>query len=93
MKACYGHTEGAAGIHGAMLAVLAVQRRGVPAIMHSRTLNPYVQAALEDWQASCNVSASIPKVISPRSSAELGYRCSPCRVVDSTCTATIGPPL
>ena len=62
MKACYGHTEGAAGIHGAMLAVLAVQARGVPSVMHSRQLNPYVDAALGDWQAASNVTDIIPRV-------------------------------
>lgn len=63
IKACYGHTEGTAGIHGALLAVLALRRRGVPAIMHLRNLNPYVEASLEDWQTSCCVAASVPKVM------------------------------
>ena len=64
MKACYGHTEGTAGIHGAMLAVMVLQRSGCPSIMHLRTLNPYVEAAITDWKAACNVAASIPKVLS-----------------------------
>jgi len=62
VKACYGHTEGAAGIHGAMLAVLAVQARSVPSVMHSRQLNPYVDAALGDWQAASHVTGIIPRV-------------------------------
>ena len=36
VKACFGHTEGAAGIHGALLAIFAVQKRLAPAIMHMR---------------------------------------------------------
>ena len=61
MKACFGHTEGAAGIHGALLAILAVQDSVAPAIMHSRSLNPYVQNALADWKSSCNLLAHVPK--------------------------------
>ena len=45
-----------------MLAVLAVQRRGVPSVMHSRQLNPYVDAALGDWRATSNVIAAVPRV-------------------------------
>lgn len=47
-----------------MLAVLVLQRSGCPSIMHLRNLNPYVEAAITDWKASCNVAASIPKVLS-----------------------------
>ncbi len=79
VKACYGHTEGAAGIHGAMLAVLAVQARGVPSVMHSRQLNPYVDAALGDWQAASNVTGVIPRVPYPNhpthSAAPLKTQC------------------
>ena len=62
VKACFGHTEGAAGIHGAMLAILAVQQQASPALMHLRTLNAYVSSAFADWTPSCNLSASAPKV-------------------------------
>lgn len=62
MKACFGHTEGAAGIHGALLALLAVQNSAAPPIMHSRSLNAYVKNAIADWKASCNVTAVAPKV-------------------------------
>ena len=62
VKACFGHTEGAAGIHGAMLAILAVQQQAAPALMHLRTLNAYVSSAIADWTPSCNLSASAPKV-------------------------------
>lgn len=62
MKACFGHTEGAAGIHGAMLPILAVQHQAAPAVMHLRGLNAYVSNAVADWRTTCNLSASAPKV-------------------------------
>lgn len=62
MKACFGHTEGAAGIHGALLAMLAVQGSSAPPIMHSRSLNTYVTNAIADWKTSCNLTAIVPKV-------------------------------
>ena len=62
VKACFGHTEGAAGIHGALLAMLAVQNSAAPPIMHSRSLNAYVKNAIADWKTSCNLTAVVPKV-------------------------------
>ncbi len=62
MKACFGHTEGAAGIHGALLAVTAAQAAAAPPVMHARSLNPYVSAALSDWRARCRVAPVIPRV-------------------------------
>lgn len=51
-KACFGHTEGTAGIHGAMIAVLALQQHAAPPIMHSRSLNPYVASGFDEWRSS-----------------------------------------
>jgi 3-oxoacyl-(acyl-carrier-protein) synthase len=34
VKACYGHTEGAAGIHGALLAVSVVQKQVGCSVAH-----------------------------------------------------------
>ena len=62
MKACFGHTEGAAGIHGALLAIFAVQKRVAPAIMHMRGVNTYVSAAISDWEATSNLNAAVPRV-------------------------------
>ncbi len=45
-KSCYGHTEGAAGITGVLLAGCAINHRTVPATMHLRSMNPYVEATL-----------------------------------------------
>lgn len=49
MQACYGHTEGAAGVTGLLMALGAAQALEAPGIMGLRSLNPYVGAALEDW--------------------------------------------
>ena len=50
-KSCYGHTEGAAGLTGLLLAASMANQQAAPAIMHLRSMNPYVQTALSDWAA------------------------------------------
>ena len=50
-KSCYGHTEGAAGLTGLLLAASMASQQAAPAIMHLRGMNPYVQTALSDWAA------------------------------------------
>jgi acyl transferase domain-containing protein len=50
-KSCYGHTEGAAGLTGLLLAASMASQQAAPAIMHLRSMNPYVQTALSDWAA------------------------------------------
>lgn len=60
-KACFGHTEGTAGIHGAMLAVLGLQAAATPPIMHSRALNPYVASAFEEWRSRLTVQSLVPR--------------------------------
>ena len=62
VKASYGHTEGAAGLHGALCSILSLQLNAAPPILHSRALNPYVSAALTDWAKSSHLQAVIPKV-------------------------------
>lgn len=62
MKACFGHSEGAAGIHGGLLALLAVAKRAAPPVMHARSLNPYVDAAVADWRQTHGVIAVVPRV-------------------------------
>ena len=39
-----------------------VGSQAAPAIMHARTLNPYVSAALADWGVSSHVTPIIPRV-------------------------------
>ncbi|KAK9866518.1 hypothetical protein WJX84_000275 [Apatococcus fuscideae] len=48
-KACYGHTEGTAGITGALLALTSLQQHTCTPILNLRILNPYVEAAFSDW--------------------------------------------
>lgn len=50
-KSCYGHTEGAAGLTGLVLAASLVCQQATTAIMHLRSMNTYVEAALGDWGA------------------------------------------
>ena len=45
-----------------MLAVLALQRHSAPPIMHSRSLNPYVASAFEEWTGQQHVNPLVPKV-------------------------------
>lgn len=61
-KACYGHTEGTAGLHGVMLAVHTLQHAVAPPVQHLREMNPYVSAALADWQQCSRTTASISRV-------------------------------
>ena len=49
-KSCYGHTEGTAGLTGTLLAAVALQQQLLTPIVNLRELNPYVAAALADWQ-------------------------------------------
>ncbi len=61
VKSCYGHTEGAAGLTGLLLATMAAtQQRSTP-VMHLRSTNPYVEAALADWRKSGPWAAAIPR--------------------------------
>ena len=62
VKACYGHTEGAAGLHGALCVFLSLQQNIAPPIMHLRSMNPYVSAALADWASSTGRQAAVPRV-------------------------------
>ncbi len=59
VKACFGHTEGAAGLTGALLAAQSLNRVCAPAVMHLRTPNAYVEAALGDWRKQQRISAQV----------------------------------
>ena len=65
-KACIGHTEGAAGLHGTLLAMAALQRAAAPALLHCRTINPYVASALGEWRRAGGLKPSAPKVLLAR---------------------------
>lgn len=61
VQACYGHTEGAAGVTGAFLAVEALRNRTAPGITGLRETNPYVAAALADWRRRSGRSPLLPR--------------------------------
>lgn len=61
VKSCFGHTEGAAGLTGALLAVQALHHKDTPAIMHLRNMNPYVDSALGDWGKRAGMQASVAR--------------------------------
>lgn len=62
MKACYGHSEGSAGAHGALLALSLLQYQAAAATMHLRNLNPYVEAAFADSSRACHAFTVPPRV-------------------------------
>ena len=64
-QACYGHTEGAAGLAGALLALCVTTSSGAPGVQHLRSVNPYVAAALVEWRSHGDSAAPIV----PRQSA------------------------
>jgi hypothetical protein len=61
VKSCYGHTEGAAGLTGLLLAAQAAGQQCAAPVMHLSSMNPYVEAALGDWQKSSGLAAAIPR--------------------------------
>ena len=65
VKSVFGHTEGAAGLTGLLLAHAHLVTSCQPSIMHLRGVNPYVQAALQDWRKSHSAEAVIGRQSSP----------------------------
>ena len=60
-QACYGHTEGAAGLAGAMTAAALCCDASAPPVTTLRHLNPYMAAAASDWQARQGLQAELPR--------------------------------
>ena len=60
-KSCYGHTEGTAGLTGALLAAASLQQQACAPIANLRLVNPYVSAALADWRSRHGVPAALPR--------------------------------
>ena len=58
-KSCYGHTEGAAGLTGMLLAYQSCRAKALPPVMHLRSWNPNVTAALDTWQAKGKLAAGV----------------------------------
>ena len=65
MQACYGHTEGTAGVTGALLALTSLQQQARTPILNLRNLNPYVAAAFGDWASHGGASATAPRQLMP----------------------------
>ena len=61
VKSCYGHTEGAAGLTGLLMAAMAATQQGSAPVLHLRSTNPYVEAALADWRKSGSWAAVVPR--------------------------------
>lgn len=59
-KSCFGHTEGAAGLTGMLLALQACSANALPPVMHLRNWNPHVASALDGWQSKARRAAAIP---------------------------------
>ena len=64
-QSCYGHTEGTAGLTGALLATTALQQQRLPPIVNLREVNPYVSAALSDWRTRQALAAMPPRQAAP----------------------------
>ena len=87
-QACFGHTEGAAGLTGVFLAVGALRNRGAPGVMCLRELNPYVAAALADWRRRSNCAPLLPRattMLSTPSLAGLFPTCNAACLIDISC--------
>eukprot|EP00884_Botryococcus_braunii_P010934 jgi/Botrbrau1/19842/Bobra.0124s0078.1 len=66
-KACYGHTEGTAGVTGALLALLTLERAEYAPVLNLRNTNSYVEAALTTWQrAGGQALGFVPRQTGPR---------------------------
>eukprot|EP00887_Chlorella_sp_A99_P003362 scaffold26.g3362.t1 len=77
VKSCYGHTEGTAGVTGALLAIQAASHEAVPPVMQLRTMNAYVEAALSDWVKPRPGHAAGPGASIPRQAAPMGHQAAP----------------
>lgn len=68
VKSFYGHTEGAAGLTGALYAMKCVSQASMPPVLTLRDVNPYVASAIDRCEGR---KASIPRISAAMASAEL----------------------
>ena len=66
MQSCYGHTEGTAGITGALLALGALSRHSAPPVVNLRQINPHVEVAFADWRKRAGSCVALPRQQGPR---------------------------
>lgn len=71
MQSCYGHTEGTAGISGALLALHTLTQGACPPVVNLRNINPYVEAALSDWSAKGSTRICVPRQFAPQASHQV----------------------
>ena len=64
-KACYGHTEGAAGLTGALLAMQSSLVSLHTPILHLAKMNSYVEAAVGDWARVHSLAGMAPRSRKP----------------------------
>lgn len=77
LQACYGHTEGAAGTTGLLLAVQSMAQRSAAGIMCLREVNPYVGAAVADWATRAGHGPALPRQLGALCEASLaGGQCA-----------------
>lgn len=63
-KSSLGHAEPAAGIVGVLHSLQVVQQGALPPLIHLRTLNPFVESALEP--GSSRGAFLLPRQLAPR---------------------------
>lgn len=68
-KSCYGHTEGAAGLTGLLLALNSQQRQALAPIVGLREVNPYVASAVDDSRSRHALAAALPRQLAPMAAA------------------------
>ena len=64
-KAGWGHTEGAAGGHGAVVAAASAATLATPPVLHLTTVNPYVVTAWDDWRRGGGLTAAVARARAP----------------------------
>lgn len=65
VQACYGHTEGAAGTTGLLLAIQSTSQRSAAGITCLRDMNLYVSAAVADWEKRTGPAPMLPRLLGP----------------------------
>ena len=69
VQSCHGHTEGAAGITGALLAIAVLTQHSSPPLVNLRQINPHVEAAFGDWRKRAGAAVAVPRQLQPQPSS------------------------
>ena len=67
VKSVYGHTEGAAGLTGVLMAMATLGHKAAPPIACLRNINPYVDSTLAEWGRR-RLHPAVPRQLAPGSS-------------------------